>query len=78
MDVNGFIAIGAGIAVLTGLGAGIGIGIATGKASESIGRQPEAAKQIQSMTLLGAALSEATAVYGLVIALILLFVKWVA
>jgi F0F1-type ATP synthase membrane subunit c/vacuolar-type H+-ATPase subunit K len=30
------------------------------------------------MTLLGAALSEATAVYGLVIALILLFVKWVA
>lgn len=78
MDINGYIALGAGIAVLTGFGAGIGIGIATGKASESIGRQPEAAKQIQSMTLLGAALSEATAVYGLVVALILLFVKWAA
>ena len=32
----GIVAIGAGIAVLTGLGAGIGIGIATGKSSEAI------------------------------------------
>lgn len=32
--MNTLIAIGAGIAVLGGLGAGIGIGIATGKASE--------------------------------------------
>ena len=40
------IAIGAGIAVLTGLGAGIGIGIAAGKASEAIARQPEAEKNI--------------------------------
>ena len=37
------VAIGAGLAVLTGIGAGIGIGIATGKSSESIARQPEAA-----------------------------------
>lgn len=78
MDVNAGIAIGAGIAVLAGCGAGVGIGIATGKASEAIARQPESAKQVQNMTLLGAALSEATAVYGFVIALILLFVKWVA
>ena len=35
------VAIGAGLAVLTGIGAGIGIGIATGKSSESIARQPE-------------------------------------
>ena len=34
----GIVAIGAGIAVLTGLGAGIGIGIATGKSSEAIAR----------------------------------------
>ena len=33
------IAIGAGIAVLTGIGAGVGIGIATGKATEAIARQ---------------------------------------
>lgn len=39
----GIAALGAGIAVLTGLGAGIGIGIATGKSSEAIARQPEQA-----------------------------------
>lgn len=59
----------AGIAVLTGIGAGIGIGIATGKAAEAVARQPEASGKIQTMLLLGAALSEATAIYGLVIAL---------
>ena len=37
------IAIGAGIALLCGLGAGIGIGIATGKAVEAQARQPEMA-----------------------------------
>ena len=36
------IAIGAAIAVLTGIGAGIGIGLATSKAVEAIARQPEA------------------------------------
>ena len=41
----GIVAIGAGIAVLTGLGAGIGIGIATGKSSEAIARQPEQSGQ---------------------------------
>ena len=40
--MTGLIAIGAGIAVLTGIGAGIGIGIATSKATEAIARQPEA------------------------------------
>ena len=36
------VAIGAGIAVLTGIGAGIGIGMATSKAVEAIARQPDA------------------------------------
>ena len=35
------IAIGAAIAVLTGIGAGIGIGLATSKATDAIARQPE-------------------------------------
>lgn len=61
--------IAAAISVLTGIGAGIGIGIATGKATEAVARQPEAAGKIQTMLLLGAALAEATAIYGLVIAL---------
>jgi len=67
--------IGAGIAVLTGLGAGIGIGIATGKAADAVARQPEANTKIMTMLLLGCALAEATAIYGFVIALILIFVK---
>ena len=67
--------IGAGIAVLTGIGAGIGIGIATGKATEAIARQPEASGKIQSALILGAGLAEATAIYGLIIALVLVFVK---
>ena len=70
------IAIGAGIAVLAGIGAGVGIGIATGKAVEAIARQPEAAGQIRTTLLLGCALAEATAVYGLVASILVrLFVK---
>ena len=51
--MNGLIALGAGIAALTGIGGGIGIGIATGKATEAISRQPEAASKIQTNLLLG-------------------------
>lgn len=71
-----FVALGAGIAVLTGIGAGVGIGIATGKAADAIARQPEAEGKISKALLLGCALAEATAVYGLVIGiLIILLVK---
>ena len=63
--------IAAGIAVLTGLGAGLGIGIATSKAAEAIARQPEAAGDINKTLLLGSALAEATAIYGFVVALLL-------
>lgn len=76
MSAAGLLAIGAGIAVLTGFGAGIGIGIATSKAAEGVSRQPEAAGKITSITLLGAVLAEATAIYGFVVALIILFVRW--
>ncbi|MBQ7147804.1 MAG: ATP synthase F0 subunit C [Pseudobutyrivibrio sp.] len=72
--MNTLIAIGAGIAVITGLGAGIGIGIATGKACEGIARQPEAESKIQKSLILGCALAEATAIYGFVIALMIMLV----
>ena len=65
-------AIGAAIAVLTGIGAGIGIGFATGKATEAIARQPEAAGQIRSAMLIGCALAEATAIYAFITALAIL------
>ncbi len=67
------IALGAGIAVLGALGAGIGIGIATGKAAEAVARQPEADGKIRNMLILGCALAEATAIYGFVIALMIMF-----
>ena len=70
------IALGASIAVLTGIGAGIGIGIATGKATEAVARQPEAESKITKLLLLGCALAEATAIYGFVIAiLVIMFLK---
>ena len=74
--MNTIIAIGAGIAVLTGIGAGIGMGIATGHASDAVARQPEAESKISKLLILGCALAEATAIYGFVIAiLIIMFLK---
>ena len=74
--MNTIIAIGAGIAVLTGIGAGIGIGVATAKATDAIARQPEAEGKISKALLLGCAFAEATAIYGFVIALlIIMFLK---
>jgi F-type H+-transporting ATPase subunit c len=73
--ILGMSAIGAGLAALTGIGAGIGTGIATGKAVEAVGRQPEARGDIVSTLIIGSAFSEATAIYGLLIAIILVIVK---
>lgn len=69
----GLIAIGAALAVLTGIGAGVGMGLATGKAVESVARQPEASGKINQILLLGLAIAESTAIYGFVIALLILF-----
>ena len=58
------------------IGAGIGIGLATSKAAEAIARQPEAEGKITKVLMLGCALAEATAIYGFVIALlIIIFLK---
>ena len=67
--------IAASIAVLCGIGAGLGIGIATGKAAEAIARQPEATGSINKALHLGAALAEATAIYGFVVALLLILMN---
>ena len=47
--MEGMVFLAAAIAVFTGLGAGISIGMATGKATESVARQPEAAGRIRTM-----------------------------
>ena len=67
------VAIGAAVAVLTGIGAGLGIGLATGKAVDAIARQQEAESKISKSLLLGCALAEATAIYGFVIGLLIIF-----
>ena len=66
------IALGAGIAALARIGAGIGIGIAAGKATEAVARQPEAESKITKLLLLGGALAEATAIYGFVVAILII------
>jgi len=72
MDLSALIAIGIGIAAFTGVGAGIGMGIATSKATEAVARQPEASGKINAMLLIGLAFAETTAIYGFVIAILML------
>ena len=67
-------ALGAGLAMIAGLGPGIGEGYAAGKAVESVARQPEAKGDIISTMVMGQAISESTGIYSLVIALVLIFV----
>jgi F-type H+-transporting ATPase subunit c len=73
METSSFAQLGAGIAIGFGaVGAGLGIGIATKGLMEAISRQPEIAGKAFGFFLLGAALSEACALYGFVIAFQLL------
>ena len=71
---NGLKAVGAGIAMIGALGPGIGIGLLVNGALQAIGRNPDAAGDIQTNMILGIAFAEAVAIYALVIALIILFV----
>ncbi len=70
--VSGLAAFGAGIAIMTGVGAGIGQGFAAGKAVEAVGRQPEASGKITTTMLVGQAMAETTGLYGLIIAFVLI------
>ena len=64
----------AGIAIgLAAAGGAIAMGVAVGKSTEGIARQPEAAGQIRSSMIVGCALAEATAIYGFITALALIF-----
>ena len=66
-------AIGAGLAMIAGIGPGVGQGIAAGHGASAVGRNPGARSDITSTMLLGQAVAETTGLYSLVIALILLF-----
>lgn len=71
---EGLAAIGAGIAVLTGLGSGVGEGNIAAHAMDAIGRNPEAVGVIRSNMILGIALAETTGIYGFAIAFLIIFV----
>ena len=67
-------AIGAGLALIAGIGPGIGEGNAVAKALEAIGRQPECKGSVTSTMLLGCAVAETKGIYGFVTGLLLIFV----
>ena len=65
----------AGIAIAIGaIGPGLGIVILASEAMEALGRNPEAAPQIQQNMILAIAFTEAIAIYALVVAIIIKFV----
>lgn len=66
--------IGAGLALIAGIGPGIGEGNAVAKALEAIGRQPECKGDVTSTMILGCAIAETTGIYGFVTGLLLIFV----
>lgn len=65
--------LGAGFAMIAGIGPGVGQGYAAGKAVESVARDPEARGNIITTMLLGQAVAESTGIYSLVIAIVLIF-----
>jgi F-type H+-transporting ATPase subunit c len=73
--IYGCSAIGAGLAVIAGIGPGVGQGIAAGHGAAAVGRNPGARGEIMSTMLLGQAVAETTGLYGLLVAMLLMFVK---
>ena len=71
--VLGCSAIGAGLALIAGIGPGVGQGYAAGQGAAAVGRNPGAKGDIMSTMLLGQAVAETTGLYGLVIGQILLY-----
>jgi len=67
-------AIGAGLALIAGIGPGIGEGYAVGKTIEAIARQPEAQGDCTRTMFIGCAIAESTGIYGFVVGLLLMFV----
>ncbi|MBO7310122.1 MAG: ATP synthase F0 subunit C [Clostridia bacterium] len=72
--ILGCCALGAGVAMVAGIGPGIGEGNVVAKACEAIGRQPESKGSVTSTMLMGCAIAETTGIYALVIAILLIFV----
>jgi F-type H+-transporting ATPase subunit c len=64
----------AGLSIgLSAVGPGIGQGAAAAQALAALSRQPASEEEIQSMMLIAMALMESLTIYGLVVALVILF-----
>ena len=63
-----------GLAIMTGMFTGIGQGLAASKAVEAVGKNPEAVGEIRSTLIIGCALAETCAIYGMLISILLIFV----
>jgi|TARA_R110002050_G_scaffold118195_2_gene235411 F-type H+-transporting ATPase subunit c len=73
MDVEAAKMIGAGLAVLPLFGVGLGIGSIFSTLISSVARNPEARKDVFTIGILGFALTEAVALFALLIAFLILF-----
>jgi F0F1-type ATP synthase membrane subunit c/vacuolar-type H+-ATPase subunit K len=73
MDVLAAKALGAGIAVIALAGVGIGIGNIFSALVNSVARNPSARDQVFGLGILGFALTEAVALFALLIAFLILF-----
>lgn len=74
MDVEVAKVFGMAIAVGLGvLGPGLGLGILVGRALEAIGRNPEASAKIQTNMFIGIAVTDALAIFALVVGFIIKF-----
>jgi F-type H+-transporting ATPase subunit c len=65
--------IGAGLATISIAGAGVGIGSVFAALIRGVARTPELNKQLFTYAILGFALVEAIALFGLIIAFLILF-----
>lgn len=66
--------IGAGVALIGAAGVGAGQGYAAGKACEAVARNPEVESKIRTMMIVGCAIAESSAIYALIVAILLIFV----
>ena len=73
MDVAAAKALGAGLAVIALAGVGIGIGNIFSALVNSVARNPSARDQVFGLGILGFALTEAVALFALLIAFLILF-----
>ncbi|HZS83641.1 MAG TPA: ATP synthase subunit C family protein [Stellaceae bacterium] len=74
MDLQSARMIGAGLAVIALAGVGTGIGAIFSSLVSSIARNPAARGQVFGLGMVGFALTEAVALYALLIAFLILFV----